>query len=216
MDIKIDRLPLHSSIIHFNMASKVSISVVVVSWVLCVFMQYSTNMFIAAATVAASESSLEAKALRESGWWSHLSNETSLNHCQWHGIECNDDGSVTEINRGDVYLGDKIIRKFNFSSFPNLVLLNLRNTGLRGSIPRQIGTLSKLTILDLSSNNLTGHFPLFLTNLTQLESFFIYQNLICGPIPKELGNFKNLQILDLRYNKLTGSIPSTMGLSTNL
>ena len=146
------------------MASKVSISVVVVSWVLCVFM-HSTNMFIAAASVAASESSLEAKALRESGWWSGLSNETSLNHCDWKEITCNDDGSVTEIYMGDVYLGDNIIRKFNFSSFPNLVLLNLRNTGLRGSIPQQIGTLSKLTYLSLSRNNLTGHFPLFLTNL---------------------------------------------------
>ena len=96
MDIKIDRLPLHLSIIHFNMASKVSISVVVVSWVLCVFM-LSTNMFIAAVSVAASESSLEAKALRESGWWSGLSNGTSLNYCDWKEIRCNEDGSVTQI-----------------------------------------------------------------------------------------------------------------------
>ncbi|XP_075662313.1 uncharacterized protein LOC142631869 [Castanea sativa] len=217
MDIKIDRLPLHlhSSIIHFNMASKVSISVLVVSWVLCVF-KHSTNMFIAAASVAASESSLEAKALRESGWWSHQSNETFLNHCEWKGITCNDDGSVTEIDMDGVYLGDNIIRKFNFSSFPNLDLLDLSNTGLRGSIPQQIGTLSKLTFLDLSSNNLTGHFPLFLTNLTQLESLVIYQNLISGPIPEELGNLKNLQSLSLPSNKLTGSIPSALGLLTNL
>ncbi|KAM3713798.1 hypothetical protein ACJW31_01G283500 [Castanea mollissima] len=197
------------------MASKVSISVLVVSWVLCVF-KHSTNMFIAAASVAASESSLEAKALRESGWWSHQSNETSLNHCQWEGITCNDDGSVTEIHMGGVYLGDNIIRKFNFSSFPNLDLLDLWNTGLRGSIPQQIGTLAKLTSLDLSSNNLTGHFPLFLTNLTQLEYFYIYENLISGPIPEELGNSKNLQFLVLSYNKLTGSIPSALGLLTNL
>ncbi|XP_050271512.1 probable leucine-rich repeat receptor-like protein kinase At1g35710 [Quercus robur] len=197
------------------MASKVSISVVVVSWVLCVFM-HSTNMFIAAASVAASESSLEAKALRDSGWWTHQSNETSFNHCEWKEITCNDDGSVAVINMGGIYLGDNIIRKFNFSSFPNLVRLNLRNTGLRGSIPRQIGTLSKLTFLSLSSNNLTGHFPLFLTNLTQLASLFIYQNLINGPIPEELGNLKNLQVLDLSYNKLTGSIPSALGHLTNL
>ncbi|KAK7819790.1 hypothetical protein CFP56_039577 [Quercus suber] len=114
------------------MASKVSISVVVVSWVLCVFM-HSTNMFIAAASVAASESSLEAKALRESGWWSHRSNETSSNHCQWNEIRCSDDGSVTEIDMGGIYLGDNIIRKFNFSSFPNLVRLYLWNAGLRGA-----------------------------------------------------------------------------------
>ncbi|KAK7819792.1 mdis1-interacting receptor like kinase 2 [Quercus suber] len=215
MDIKIDRLPLPSSIIYFNMAPKVSISVVVVAWVLCVFM-HSTNMFIAAVSVAASESSLEAKALRESGWWSGLSNETSLNHCKWNEIECNDGGSVTGIFMDDIYLGDNNIWKFNFSSFKNLVSLSLWNTGLRGSIPQQIGTLSKLILLDLSSNNLTGHLPLFLTNLTQLESFYIYQILISGPIPEELGNIKNLQILYLGYNKLTGLIPSALGHLTNL
>ncbi|XP_065621703.1 MDIS1-interacting receptor like kinase 2-like isoform X1 [Quercus suber] len=217
MDIKIDRLPLHSSIIHFNMASKVSISVVVVSWVLCVFM-HSKNMFTAAVSVAASESStlqLEAKALRESGWWSGHFNYTSLNYCNWDEIKCNAGGSVIWIGMSGVYLGEKV-RKFNFSSFPNLVLLHLGNTGLRGSIPQQIGTLSKLTYLSLSRNNLTGHFPLFLTNLTQLENLNIYQNLISGPIPEELGNLKNLQVLDLSYNKLTGSIPSTLGLLTNL
>ncbi|KAK7847660.1 putative leucine-rich repeat receptor-like protein kinase [Quercus suber] len=191
------------------MASKVYISVVVVSWVLCVFM-HSTNMFIiAAVSVAASESSplqLEAKALRESGWWSGLSNETSLSHCEWNEIECNDGGSVTGIFMGDVYLGDKIIRKFNFSSFPNLVR----------SIRQQIGTPSKLTFLCLSSNNLTAHFPFFLMNLTQLESFYIYQNLISGPIPEELGNLKNLQVLGLNSNKITGSIPEILGDLKNL
>ncbi|XP_050271515.1 probable leucine-rich repeat receptor-like protein kinase At1g35710 isoform X1 [Quercus robur] len=217
MDIKIDRLPLHSSIIHFNMTSKVSISVVVVSWVLCVFM-HSTNMFAVAVSVAASESStlqLEAKALRESGWWSGHFNYTSLNYCNWDEIECNAGRSVIGIFMGGVYLGEKV-RKFNFSSFPNLVRLGLRNTGLRGSIPKQIGTLSKLTYLSLASNNLTGHFPLFLTNLTQLKYLLISQNLISGPIPEELGDLKNLQAIDLRYNKLTGSIPSALGHLTNL
>ncbi|XP_075635436.1 uncharacterized protein LOC142607720 [Castanea sativa] len=201
------------------MAPSVSISVLVVAWVLCVFVR-STNMFTAAVSVAASESSmlqLEAKALRESGWWSGHYNYTSLNYCEWDEIRCNAGGSVIEIYMDGVYLGDKI-RKFNFSSFPNLVLLNLQNTGLRGSIPQQIGTLSKLSSLDLSINNLTGlgHFPLFLTNLTQLEILFISYNLISGPIPEDFGNLKNLQALDLGNNKLTGSIPSALGHLTNL
>ncbi|KAF3968079.1 hypothetical protein CMV_008005 [Castanea mollissima] len=139
------------------MASKVSISVLVVSWVLCVF-KHSTNMFIAAASVAASESSLEAKALRESGWWSHQSNETFLNHCEWKGITCNDDGSVTAIDMYWVYLGDNIIRKFNFSSFPNLVLLDLWNTGLRGSIPQQIGGYGSVYKAQLPSEAFVSDF----------------------------------------------------------
>ena len=65
-----------------------------------------------------------------------------------------------------VNLGDEF-RKFNFSSFPNLVHLELNTTGLQGSIPPEIGTLSKLTHLDLSWNNLTGDLPFSLTNLNQ-------------------------------------------------
>ncbi|XP_050271511.1 MDIS1-interacting receptor like kinase 2-like [Quercus robur] len=191
-------------------------SVLVVAWVLCIFMHYR-NMVIGAGFVAASNSSaldLEAKALIESGWWSGYSNDTSI-HCRWSGITCNDRGSVIEINMGGYYLGDKF-RKFNFSSFPNLEALYLYDAGLRGSIPPEIGTLSKLTHLLLYSNNLTGNFPLSLTNLTRLEVFSIYNNQIRGSIPNELGDLKNLVQLDLGLNKLTGPIPSTLDIFTNL
>ena len=174
-------------------------------------------MAIGAGFVAASNSSaldLEAKALIESGWWSGYSNDTSI-HCRWRGIRCNDGGSVIEINMGGIYLGEKF-RKFNFSSFPNLEGLDLYNTGLQGSIPPEIGTLSKLTFLFLQANNLTGNLPLSLTNLTQLERFSIYNNLISGSIPNELGDLKNLVRLDLGLNKLTGPIPSTLDIFTNL
>uniref|UniRef100_A0A7N2L0U8 non-specific serine/threonine protein kinase n=1 Tax=Quercus lobata TaxID=97700 RepID=A0A7N2L0U8_QUELO len=69
-------------------------------------------------SVAASESStlqLEAKALRESGWWSGHFNYTSLNYCNWDEIECNAGGSVIGISMGGVYLGEKV-RKFNSQS----------------------------------------------------------------------------------------------------
>ncbi|GMY13607.1 MDIS1-interacting receptor like kinase 2-like isoform X6 [Fagus crenata] len=194
------------------MAPSVFISILVVAWARCIFM-HATTMVIAAQSSALEQ---EAKALMESGWWSHDFNHTSISYCEQVGsIECNDGGSVIWINMGGVYLGDKV-RKFNFSSFPNLVHLTLRNTGLRGSIPQEIGTLSKLTYLHLSENNLTGELSPSITNLTQLEEFYISNNLVSGAIPDELGKLKNLSILGLSHNKLTGSIPSALGLLTNL
>ena len=80
--------------------------------------------------------------------WSSYSNHTSI-HCDWRGIKCNDGGSITKIDKTGFYLGDKF-RKFNFSSFPNLDMLYLYNTGLRESIPQEIGNLSKLMYLDLA------------------------------------------------------------------
>ncbi|XP_030924985.1 MDIS1-interacting receptor like kinase 2-like [Quercus lobata] len=224
------------------MAPSVSISILIVAlWVLYILM-HSTTMVIAAGSVAASNSSaleLEAKALLESGWWSDHSNDSFLNHCELDGIMCNAGRSVIKIDRGRYYQGDEI-SKLNISSFPNLVRLDLSRNWLTGSIPVEIGTLSKLTHLDLSFNNLTGRLPpsfgnltqlvkfdifsnsiigelpLSLANLTRLQAFNISSNLVSGSIPEGLGNLKNLLELRLSDNKFTGAIPSALGLLTNL
>ncbi|KAM3753902.1 hypothetical protein ACB098_03G127200 [Castanea mollissima] len=197
------------------MAPSVSISILIV--VLCIFMNVPT-IVIAAGSVATSKSSSlkqEVQALMESGWWSGSSNYTS-SHCYWPGIKCNFGGSITVIDiAGNIYLADKF-RKLNFSSFPNLVRLSLSNNQILGSIPFEIGSLSKLTHLNLSHNYLTGQLPLSLANLTKLVKFDISFNGITGSIPKEFGNFKNLLELNLSHNKFTGPIPSTLGLLTNL
>ena len=75
-------------------------------------------------------------------------------------ITCNVGESGTSINMVGLYVGNKL-RKFNFSSFPNLVSLNLSTTGHWGSIQLHIGTLSKLTHLDPSHNYLIGVTCLF-------------------------------------------------------
>jgi Leucine-rich repeat (LRR) protein len=196
----------------------VSISIVVVACILL----YGTYLDSAAQFVAASESSalpLEAKALLESGWWgsantSNTSN-TSTPPCNWYGITCNADRSVTRIEiSGQLYAPDKL--KLNFSSLPNLVRLDLSANNLQGSIPLEIGTLSKLTYLDLSNNDLSGELPLSLTNLTQLVIFNISGNQINGLIPQRLGNLKNLINLLVDFNNLIGPIPSSLWILKNL
>ena len=100
---------------------------------------------------------------------------------EWRGIKCNNGGSVTKINMSGFNLGDKF-RKFNFTSFPNLVILYLYNTGLRGSIPQEIGNLLKLMYQDLAWNKLTGNLPLSLANLTQwIFSFLVISSLVPSP-----------------------------------
>jgi Leucine-rich repeat (LRR) protein len=155
------------------MAPSLSISMVLVAWSTSILF-YGTCFDTTTQFVAASESSalqLEAKALLKSGWWKSANTSNVSSRCEWPGITCNSGGSITEIfiELGGFYLGE--MSKLNLSSFPNLVRLDLHGTGLRGSIPVEIGTLSKLTYLDLSGNNLTGALPLSLTNLTQLMVF---------------------------------------------
>ncbi|KAK4582830.1 hypothetical protein RGQ29_025844 [Quercus rubra] len=177
---------------------------------------HSTTMVIATGSMAPSNSSaleLERKALLESGWWGHHSNNTFLNHCKLYGIKCNDGGSVIKIDRPGSLYEEDAISKLNFSSFLNLVRLDLSGNLLPGSISVEIGTLSKLTHLDLSQNSLTGKLPPSLGNLTRLVKFDISLNSINGSIPKELGNLTNLTYFSVHDNQLIGELPLSL---TNL
>ncbi|KAL4395157.1 hypothetical protein AHAS_Ahas02G0223900 [Arachis hypogaea] len=189
-------------------------------------------------TTAAAASSFfnnsERQALIQSGWWSH--DHSDLNHCKWTGISCDRAGrSVEEIHGWELIIISESLwlQNLNLTAFPNLVHLYLDEMGLKGSIPKEIGTLTKLCNLDLSNNNLDGKLPPTLSNLTQLEyldvsfnflsgiipstlghckeliSFSLASNQIEGPIPLELGNLTRLYYLDLSNNLLTDLIPST-------
>ncbi|KAL5582370.1 hypothetical protein UlMin_014812 [Ulmus minor] len=167
--------------------------------------------------VTASESlQQERKALFQSGWWNDYANNNSVSHCHWPGITCNHAGSVIQIclngiNYKEMHLGD-----LSLSSFPNLVRLDLTSVELLGSIPIEIGNLSKLIHLNLSRNILEGHLPLSLGNLSQLAVLDLSVNSLNGSIPQELGNLKNLFALNLSWNSFIGPIPSTLGVLTNL
>ncbi|XP_027177468.1 MDIS1-interacting receptor like kinase 2-like [Coffea eugenioides] len=175
---------------------------------------------IAPVAVAAKESAvnlLEAEALLKTGWWGD-SSATATNisaHCQWSGIVCNDAGSVTEILLPNCRIYDEL-KIFSFSSFPNLVRLDLSRNELYGAIPHQIGALSKLTYLDLSSNRLEGELPSSLGNLTQLAQLDVSLNWIDSLIPPGIENLTNLVTLDLSQNSFGGPIPSTLGQLSNL
>jgi len=75
-------------------------------------------------------------------------------------------------------------------------------------IPKEIGKLQQLQILELFENQLT-EIPKEIGNLQQLQKLYLHRNQLTE-IPKEIGNLQQLQKLDLHYNQLT-EIPKEIG-----
>ncbi|TKY65914.1 leucine-rich repeat receptor protein kinase [Spatholobus suberectus] len=93
-----------------------------------------------------------------------LSSWAGNSPCNWLGIACDQSGSVSNINLTDIGLSGTL-QTLNFSSLPNIRTLDMSHNSLNGSIPSQIGVLSKLTHLDLSYNHLSGPIPSEITQL---------------------------------------------------
>ena len=95
---------------------------------------------------------------------------------EWWGVFTNDEGRVTG--------------------------LSLRDSGLRGEIPAELGSLSNLEGLLLGGNDLSGEIPTWLGSLPNLEMLGLSSNDLSGEIPAELGSLSNLEGLSLGRQRL--------------
>jgi hypothetical protein len=62
----------------------------------------------------------------------------------------------------------------------------------------------------MGMNLFSGSIPAELGNLTKVEYFDLYDNRLSGGIPAELGNLTGAKYLGLYWNRLTGEIPSSL------
>lgn len=92
--------------------------------------------------------------------------------------------------------------------------LDLRENNLSGTIPPEIGSLTKLQYFTLHSNPLLkGSLPKEFYHLTDLEKFSNSQTQMDGVISPEIGKLTHLNSLALQ---VTGSLPEEIGELENL
>ncbi|KAJ4958643.1 hypothetical protein NE237_025754 [Protea cynaroides] len=148
--------------------------------------------------------------------WTLTTNSSHRSYpCNWFGIVCNQHGSVSHIELQFMSL-QGTLNSFNFTSFPELVHLDLSNFTLFGTIPFQISSLSKLKYLGLTYNQLYGEIPSEISVLTSLRFLSLGGNHLSGSIPSSVGKLRHLRELDLAINNLSDSIPSSLGDLCNL
>ena len=132
----------------------------------------------------------------------------------WHGIQTDDEGRVTEIYLIGNNLDGEIPSELG--GLYQLEGLYLARNELSGSIPAELGDLSNLNTLMLFNNELTGAIPHQLGDLGSLEVIHLSNNQLSGRIPSQLGNLENLRRLHLTVNELSGNIPTSLGSLTEL
>ncbi|XP_026431312.1 MDIS1-interacting receptor like kinase 2-like [Papaver somniferum] len=141
--------------------------------------------------------------------WKIHSTASTTNPCKWYGITCNNQGSVVELSLVNLGL-QGTLHNLNFSSFSNLVILQLSQNNLFGTIPSQIGNLRSLVTLDMSLNKLTGSIPASVGNLRNLTYLSFFQNELSGSLPIGINNLTQLKQLYLNGNKFSGYLPQNV------
>ncbi|KAL3851300.1 hypothetical protein ACJIZ3_013182 [Penstemon smallii] len=141
----------------------------------------------------------------------------------WQGVECVI-SNITAIKLNGADLAGEL--PVDFGLFASIILVNLSNNQIGGSIPsnlpitlrsfflsdnqftgpipENLSSLSQLTDLSLNDNNLTGSIPDAFEQLTSLINMDLSGNNLRGELPSSMGNLSSLTTLHLQNNQLTG------------
>ena len=148
------------------------------------------------------------------GWTDSTSWKTPAPLGEWHGVTTDGAGRVSRLVLRDNGLAGPIPP--DVGNLAHLEGLFLDNNDLTGPVPAELGSLANLRSLVLNGNRLTGPIPRRLERLTNLRSLNLGYNRLSGPVPAFLGTLAGLESLSVRGNDLTGPIPGALGGLVNL
>ncbi|XP_068342432.1 probable LRR receptor-like serine/threonine-protein kinase At3g47570 [Pyrus communis] len=137
--------------------------------------------------------------------WNH-----SIHFCSWVGITCHRATQrVLILDLEDKQLVGSIPP--SIGNLTHLIKISLGSNKFHGEIPQELGRLRTLESLNLSLNSLGGKIPTNMSHCTQLRVFDLFSNRIIGSIPLQLSSWLSLTALRLRSNNLSGTIPGWIG-----
>jgi Leucine-rich repeat (LRR) protein len=123
-------------------------------------------------------------------------------------VDCNENGEIVKIRIESNNLTGTIPKEIGVLTKLDIFTTG-ENEGVIGTIPPEMGELSLLTFLQFANDSLSGTLPDTLHKMKGLETFSVFKNNLQGTLPakflRETGF--NLQILDVAQNWFNGTIP---------
>ncbi|KAL3747974.1 hypothetical protein ACJRO7_016745 [Eucalyptus globulus] len=98
----------------------------------------------------------------------------------------------------------------------SLIVLDLSNNSLNGTIPSCLGNIDSLSILNLGKNKLEGTIPLAYPKGCVLKMIDLTENRLQGLVPRSLVNCSMLEYLNLGYNQILDGFPLWLSKLTEL
>ncbi|XP_020200422.1 brassinosteroid LRR receptor kinase BRI1 isoform X2 [Aegilops tauschii subsp. strangulata] len=95
----------------------------------------------------------------------------------------------------------------------SIIFLDLSFNKLDSEIPKELGKMNYLAIMNLRQNRLSGAIPAELAGSKNLGMLDLSHNQLEGPIPSSF-SLLSLSEIDLSYNRLNGPIPEMGSLAT--
>jgi hypothetical protein len=138
----------------------------------------------------------------------NFNNDTEAFICYFRGIECWNSGEDRILNITLRGMGLKGEFPRGIANCTSLVILDLSNNNLNGTIPSDISSIIKFTtVLNLSFNDFSGEIPKSIINCSYLNVLDLKNNHFEGRIPPEIGLLGRLQVFDVSNNLLYGPVP---------
>jgi len=114
-----------------------------------------------------------------------------------------------------IFISDRHIRGVVPATLAGLTYLrsvDLSRNSLQGTLSgAMFREMRDLEHLVLSANRISGTLPSEIGLLTKLQTLNLDHNMLSGPLPTELGLLRNLRSLRLEFNEFGGSIPAHLG-----
>ncbi|XVE99810.1 hypothetical protein REPUB_Repub03eG0233400 [Reevesia pubescens] len=129
-----------------------------------------------------------------------------VDHCSWFGVECSD-GKVVVLNLKDLCLEGTLAPELG--TLVQIKSIILRNNSFTGSIPEEIGELKELEVLDLGYNNFSGPLPPELGSNLSLTILLLDNNELLSSFSPEIYELQKLSETQVDENQLSKAAKSS-------